>query len=112
MQRIVGSGNPATFITRAAQALDPDKQYYILKEQWWQHLEDSVYLLNVMNVMLNTPDNAMAKQISEAYFSSLRHPITEANVQLVIDNGSKMITGSKDIIFRLILYSARQVNTL
>lgn len=112
VHRVAGNiGNATTFIAWInATVFDPNKQYYTIKEQWKQHLRDSIFLLNAMNVMLNTHDNVTAKQVGEAYFSGLNKPITEDNVKLLVSSADKIITSSNDIIFKLIVDSAQRIN--
>ncbi len=78
-----GARNAGDFIAKAAEAFDPDKQYYTMMDHWKAHLTDSAFLTNALTAALKLFDDQNVKVIAEAYINNLKAPLARENLRLI-----------------------------
>jgi thioredoxin-related protein len=107
--RVVGSTQDGSeFITKAKDAINPEKQYYTLFEQRKCHKNDSVALLHDLISAIDAEDKVNMGAITDDYISCLRNPLTIDNIKLI----SQVINSSKDKGFKLFLDNLSKIEEL
>jgi len=108
VHRLVGATRDAkSFIERAKEALDPDRQYYTLIDKIALHLDDSSFLGNLLNNANITPDLDIRRNIINAYLSCVKDPFTPAKLDLV-----SHVRHSTDSNFTLFYSNALKVDSI
>ncbi len=110
VHRVIGAtGSMAMdFVAKAQDALDPDKEFYTLIENYKIHLHDSAYLYKALSASIKQDDLKDAEYISDAYLSCLINPFTVNNLNLI--NAS--IQSSNDKGFNLFLDNCNKTDSV
>ena len=96
-----------SFLRKAEEALDPDKQYYTLSEHYKEHAGDSLFLRKTIIAALAASENQQAGTITDLYIDCLKNPFLKENLQLI--QHSTRSVNSKG--FRLFLQHQTEVDT-
>lgn len=83
VHRAVGSSDGETFIGKGKDALDPNKQYYTLKERYDNGDRNTDLLYNVTLASLQAYDRANSKKYMEAYAATQSNMLTKENIELL-----------------------------
>ncbi|WP_214072614.1 thioredoxin fold domain-containing protein [Mucilaginibacter sp. dw_454] len=105
---VVGARDTKTFISRAKDALDPDKQYYSMMAHWSEHTTDSAYLYRAMNVAHDNYNERAAKVIGDAYLKNLKDPFSIDNLVAI----RKTISSSNDPGFQIFVSNEEKINAI
>jgi len=84
VHRFVGSTQTAAeFVNEARDALNPEKQYYVLLKQYKDGKSDSAFLHKLANAALNSYDMINAKTIVDEYLNTQQDLYTKDNLKLI-----------------------------
>ncbi len=108
VDRLVGSFPEEDFIKRANDALIPQRQYYTLINFYKEHLDDSIFLRNALNVVIEKYDRVNAAKIAKCYIDCVKEPFTKENLELLF----QVNPGCSDEVFRFILENAGRIDTI
>lgn len=100
--------DPRKFIEKAADGLDPAKQYYTVMDHWRGHRGDSTFLINALNMALVMSDDQQAEEIGDEYIRSLKSPMAKNNLETI----QQIIYSSSDLSFQLYLTHAKEIDVL
>lgn len=106
VHRSVGSSDAATFLTKAADAKNPDKQYYTLLNKYNEGKKDSGFLHNVALAAMNAYDMANAKKVADEYLATQTDLYTKTNLEFI----QNFTRSSKDKGFDMMLNNAAKVD--
>ena len=98
VHRAVGSSEAEKFIAKGMDAIDPEKQYYVLLEKYKAGKKDPEFLRNLAYVCRDAYDREYTDIVSKEYLKTQHDLWTEENVKF-IDNFTR---SSKDAGFALI----------
>jgi thioredoxin-related protein len=95
------------FIARTKDALDPDKQYYTLVENYKTNLYDSALLRRLLILCLNLNDNRNVEEIANAYTNCLKDHYSIDNLILLY----RAMRSSNDKSFVAILNNTFRIDS-
>ena len=98
----------AEFISKASNALVPDKQYFTLFHNWNYHKQDSAYLIKTIFASSEAGDNEQVGAILNDYIICLKSPLSNETINLV----GEFTRAESDMGFALYLQNAPQIDAL
>ncbi len=99
VHRVVGSSDAETFITKGTDALNPEKQYYVLIDQYKAGKKDPDFLRKVALAASASYDANNSSKISNEYLSTQKDLLTKENIDFI----DQFTTSSKDLGFTVII---------
>ena len=99
VHRAIGSSEADKFVAKAKDAMDPQKQYYVLLDQYNKGKSNPEFLLSLAKASLEAYDMDNAKIISKKYLGTQKDLFTKDNVDFL----DKFTQSTKDEGFALIL---------
>lgn len=99
VHRMVGGGEAEPFITRAQDALNPDKQYYAQLDKYEKGNRDEAFLRKFALSAQAAYDAKTAQAVSKEYFAMQKDLFTKDNLELL----AKFTSSSKDKGFPIFL---------
>lgn len=108
VHRAVGSSDAATFVTKAKNALDPNKQYYTLLKQYKNGKKDTAFLHSLALVALDAYDMKNASAVADEYLNSQQNLYTKNNLELL----KQFTDDSKDKGFAIMLNNSEKVDAV
>lgn len=102
VHRAVGSSEADKFIAKAADALNPDKQYYVLLEQYKAGKKDPEFLRKVAYSAQEAFDMENTNSVSQEYLATQKDLLTKDNLEFL----DKFTRTSKDAGFSIIMKNA------
>ena len=106
--RFVGSSDPASFITKAKNATNPEKQYYALLNKYNEGKKDSAFLYRMATAAFEAFDMENAKKIADEYLATQQDLLTKSNLEFF----QKFTQSSKDTGFQLMLQNSEKVDAV
>ena len=100
------STDPNAFLDKAKDALDPDKQYYTLLDQYHSGKRDSAIMRNLALAALKFGDEVEARKIAYEFIKTVHSVYTKDNLEFI----GKISTDSKSIGFNLWLSHTKEIN--
>ena len=87
LYKSVGAKAPDEFLALAADALNPEKDYYKLLEHFKQGKEDLTEMSHLARTGLSLGDTATARKMAEKYIAQLKNKalLTKENIQFMHD---------------------------
>jgi thioredoxin-related protein len=102
VHRAVGASEADKFIAKAADALNPDKQYYVLLDQYKAGKKDAEFLRKVAYSAQEAFDTENMNNVSKEYLATQKDLLTNENLEFL----DKFTRTSKDAGFSIILKNA------
>ncbi len=99
VHRAIGASDIKGFTAKGADALNPDKQYYVLLEKYKAGNKAPDFLRNLANAAGEVYDNEMLEKVSKEYLATQSDLFTAANLDFI----DKHTRSSKDPGFKTIL---------
>ena len=99
VHRAIGSSDIKTFIAKGGDALNPDKQYYVLLEKYKAGNKAPDFLRNLANAAGEVYDNEVLENVSKEYLATQSNLFTAANLEFL----DKHTRTSSDPGFKTIL---------
>ncbi|HKG68766.1 MAG TPA: thioredoxin fold domain-containing protein, partial [Segetibacter sp.] len=99
VHRSVGSSEADKFIAKAADALNPAKQYYVLLDQYKAGKKDPDFLRNVAYSSQEAYDIENANTVSKEYLATQKNLFTKENLEFI----DRFTNTSNDAGFALIM---------
>jgi thioredoxin-related protein len=99
VHRAVGASAPDKFIAKAQDAFNPDKQYYVLLEQYNQGKKDPSFLRKVAISSQEAYDMVNMRKISKEYLQTQQDYTTADNLDFL----NRFTSSSKDTGFSIIM---------
>ena len=107
VHRMVGGSSDAkSFIVRTGDALNPDKQYYTLLQQYQAGKKDSSFLHRLAGQSIQAYDMENARQVSKAYFATQPNIYNQGCLELM----DQLTTSTKDEGFSVFLRHSKEVD--
>jgi thioredoxin-related protein len=108
IHRVTGSTSDGKqFIAKASDAIDPKKQYYVLVNNYADHLQDSAYLRSVLFAAIVNRDENNIPKLANAYGASLRNTFTKQGIYLL----TKGINSVSDSLFSLFVNNLGRIDS-
>jgi thioredoxin-related protein len=85
VHRAVGSSDAAKFVAKGQDALDPQKQYYTLKQQYAKGGSDAAALYKMAMAANDAYDLSFAKKVADEYIATQNDLYTSENLNLLMD---------------------------
>ncbi len=98
VHRAVGSSDVKTFIAKGADALNPDKQYYVLLDRYKAGERRPEFLRDLANAAGEVYDEEMSQKIPQEYLATQTNLFTTENLDFI----SKFTKSSKDPGFAIL----------
>jgi thioredoxin-related protein len=110
LHRVIGATgkDPADFIAKVKDALDPDRQYYTLIGSYRMHLHDSAFLRRALILAIQSDDEKNAEEISDAFVEQMSTPYSLEDINLV----RNALLSTKDNGFTFFLQNASRVDSI
>lgn len=109
VHRGVGANPEADkFIAKAKDALDPEKQYYTLLDQFKSGRKDTAFLRQLSYSAQEAYDEPTAAMVSNAFLNSQTNLFTAGNLDFISD----FTTSSKDPGFNAIISNAKKFDAV
>jgi len=108
VHRSVGAGPAEMFLAKAANALNPETQYYTLLKQYESGTKDSASLRKMALAAQDAYDMENAKKIADAYLATQSDLFTKTNLEFV----RNFTQTSSDKGFDLLLNNGSRVNEI
>ncbi len=108
VHRAVGSSPAEEFITKAENALNPEKQYYTLVAKYEQGQKDSGFLRALSLAALDAYDMETANKVSKDYLATQSNYFTPGNLDFI----KKFTQSSKDKGFEIMLNNEDKVDAV
>lgn len=108
VHRAVGSSDADRFIAKAADAINPDKQYYVLLDQYKTGKKDPAFLRKVAYSSLEADDMENASSLSKEYLATQKDLFTKENLEFL----NRFTNSSKDPGFAVIVKNAAKFDEL
>jgi thioredoxin-related protein len=108
VHRVVGRSEADKFMARGKDALDPDKQYYVLLDQYKSRKNDPEFLKKLANASQEAYDQKNMALASNAYLATQKDLFTKDNLEFIDRFTSKV----KDAGFPLMLNNIDKFNQL
>ena len=109
LHRMTGtSADPKDFLAKAAEALDPNKQYYAQIEKYKLHIHDSSYLKSNLMIALSNADGASAEMIANSYFECIQDKYNPESIDLIMQSTQS----SKDKAFTFFLDNTSNIDKI
>jgi thioredoxin-related protein len=110
LHRVIGAtGKEAKdFIVKAAEALDPQRQYYTFVESYKLHALDTGFLRQALTLAIQADDETNAEHISDAYLDCLSGPYNYEEIWLL----RKALQSSHDRSFALFLSHPAMIDSV
>lgn len=108
VHRAVGSSSADLFITKAENALNPDKQYYTLLAKYENGKKDSGFLRNMALTALDAYDNETANKVAKDYLATQTNLYTAGNLDFI----KQFTQSSKDKGFEIMLNHGDKVDAV
>lgn len=102
VHRAIGSSEADQFIAKAADALNPDKQYYVLLEQYKAGKKDPEFLRKVAYSAQEAYDRENTDIVSKEYMATQKDLLTKENLEFI----DRFTRTSKDAGFAIIMKNA------
>ncbi len=102
VHRSVGGSEADKFIAKAADALNPDKQYYVLLDQYKAGKKDPDFLRKVAYSSQEAYDMDNANTVSKEYLATQKNLFTKENLEFI----DRFTNTSKDAGFATIMKNA------
>lgn len=99
VHRAVGSSTPDVFIAKAADAVNPEKQFYVLLNKYNNGKREPAFLKQLAMSAQDAYDMNMMATASKAYLATQTDLTTSENLQFL----NKFTTSSRDAGFAVIL---------
>jgi len=108
VHRAVGSSDAKEFITKAENALNPDKQYYALLNQYKKGNREPAFLKKAAFAARDAYDMDNGKMISNEYLATQKDLYTKDNLDFI----STFTLSSKDAGFNALLNNPAKVDAV
>lgn len=108
VHRALGSSEADKFLAKARDAMNPEKQYYVLLEQYNKGKKAPAFLLKVAEASLEANDMENAKMISKKYLATQKDKFTKENIEFI----DKFTHSTKDEGFTLILNNSAKFDAI
>ena len=108
VHRAVGSSDAKEFITKAENALNPDKQYYALLNQYKKGNREPAFLKKAAFAARDAYDMDNGKMISNEYLATQKDLYTKDNLDFI----SAFTLSSKDAGFNALLNNPAKVDAV
>jgi thiol-disulfide isomerase/thioredoxin len=108
VHRAVGSSDVKTFIAKAADALNPDKQYYVLLEKYKAGYKEPAFLRSLAYAASEAYDHEMIPAISKEYLGTQKDLSTPDNIEFI----SRFTNTTKDPGFAFITSNAEKFDAV
>lgn len=99
VHRALGSSEADKFLAKAKDAMDPEKQYYVLLSQYKKGKNTPAFLLKVAQASMEANDMENAKIIAKKYLATQKNLFTKENIEFI----DKFTRSTKDDGFAIIL---------
>jgi thiol-disulfide isomerase/thioredoxin len=99
LHRAVGSSDAAAFIAKGQHALDPNTQYYTLKDKYTAGQKDPALLKALATAAVEAYDQENISLYGNAYLATQTNLLTEENIRFM----SKFTFSSKDKGFEMMM---------
>ena len=106
VHRSVGSSDAAAFLTKAHDALNPEKQYYTLLKQYQNGKKDPAFLRNLALVANDAYDQPIAAKLSEEYLATQSNLFSKDNISFI----NEFTNTSRDKGFDVFFHHADEVD--
>jgi len=108
VHRAVGSSDVKTFISKGADALNPEKQYYVLLEKYNEGEKRPEFLRNLANAAGDVYDQEMSKKLSQEYLATQTDLFTPENLDFI----AKFTNTTKDPGFAVLSANAAKFDAV
>jgi thioredoxin-related protein len=99
VHRAIGSSEADQFLAKAKDAVNPEKQYYVMLDKFKSGKKDPPFLFNLAKASQEAYDMENAKVIAKEYLATQKDMFTKDNVEFI----DKFTQSTKDRGFALIL---------
>ena len=104
VHRAIGSSSADVFITKASDALNPEKQYYVLLDKYTAGEKSPEFLRKMAVSALEVYDRDNSSKISKEYLATQKDLLTKENLDFI----DKFTQSSKDPGFALIMNNEKK----
>jgi thioredoxin-related protein len=108
VHRLVGSMDETKFIENGKIAINPETQYYTLKNQYESQKGNPAYLYKMLNAALDAYEVDFSKELSKAYFATQKDMYTKDNLNLLV----KTLESTNDAGFIVLAKNPSKVDAI
>lgn len=99
VHRAIGSSEADQFLAKAKDAVDPEKQYYVMLDKYKAGKKDPQFLLNLAKASQEAYDMPVANSVSKEYLATQKDMFTKDNIEFI----DRFTRSTKDQGFSFIL---------
>ncbi len=107
VHKVVGGSLTKDFIERGKNAIDTEKQYYNLKEQYENGKRDTSFLYNLIKVSKSAYETEFYKKVCFEYLNTQQNLYTKKNIDLL----KISVSNSSDFGFQIIMDNSKRVDS-
>ncbi|GEO10053.1 thioredoxin family protein [Segetibacter aerophilus] len=99
VHRAIGSSEADQFLAKAKDAVDPEKQYYVMLDKYKAGKKDPQFLLSLAKASQEAYDMPVANSVSKEYLATQKDMFTKDNIEFI----DRFTRSTKDQGFSFIL---------
>lgn len=108
VHRAIGSSPADAFIAKGKDALDPEKQYYVMLDKYTAGNRDPEFLRKVATTADMAYDKATAKLVSQEYLKTQKDMFTKENIAFI----DRFTSSTKDDGFAFIMNNSEKYDAV
>ncbi len=108
IHKVFGGNSVEGFIAIGADAINPERQYYNLKQHYENGSRDSAFLYNLIKISKSAGEVEFYKKVCYEYLTSQKNLYTQKNIKLL----QGAINNSKDFGFQIMLNYPKRVDSI